>query len=145
MTKLKVWCCHPVRHNGAKKIGRAPTHPRGKYLVSSDLDSFLREQYNVPITSTSQVNMSNLKYCTSCYEYELKRFERIQASVGDQQLSKNDDQSPMELLDMQGDFEISASQRSADDELTVLHDRQVDKDIINNVFRILEIEEIVDM
>jgi hypothetical protein len=112
MTKLEVWCCHPVRHNGATKIGRAPTHPGGTYLVSSDLDSFLKEQYNVLITSTSQVNMY---VCTSCYEYEMNRYERIQASVGDQQLSENDDQSPMELLDMQGDFEISASKRSADE------------------------------
>ncbi len=110
--------------------------------MSSDLDSFLKEQYNVLITSTSQVNMY---VCTSCYEYEMNRYERIQDSVGDQQLSENDDQSLMELLVMQGDFEISASKPSADDELTVLHDRQVDKDIINNVFRILEIEEIVDM
>jgi hypothetical protein len=45
----------------------------------------------------------------------MNRYERIQASVGDQQLSENDDQSPMELLDMQGDFEISASKRSADE------------------------------
>ncbi len=71
--------------------------------------------------------------------------ERIQAAVGDQQLLEKDDQSPMELLDMENDFEISASRRIADDEFTVLHDRQVDKDIINSVFRILGIEAIVDM
>ena len=120
MTKLKVWCCHPVRHNGAKKIGRAPSHPKGKYLVSSKLDSFLKEQYNVLAINSSELTMPNLYVCTGCYEYEMDRFERIQASVSDQQLPEYDDQS-------------------------AIYDRHADKDIINCVFRTLEIEEIVDM
>ena len=91
MGKLKVWCCHPVRHNGAKKIGRAPSYPKGKYLVSSKLESFLKEQYNVPVMNSSELTMPNLYVCTSCYDYEMDRFERIQAPVGDQQLSENDE------------------------------------------------------
>ena len=95
--------------------------------------------------NSSELTMPNLYVCTSCYEYKMDRFERIQAPVGDQQLSENDDQSAMEPLDIQGDFEICASPHSAENELTMDYDRHADKDIINNVLCILKIEEIVDM
>ena len=95
--------------------------------------------------NSSELTMPNLYVCIGCYEYETDRFERIQAPVGDQQLSENDDQSAMEPLNIQGDFEICASPHSAENGLTVYYDPHADKDIINNVFRILKVEEIVDM
>ena len=57
-------CCHPVRHDDAKKVGCPSSYPKGKYLVSSKLESFLTEQYNVPVMNSSELTMSNLYVCT---------------------------------------------------------------------------------
>ncbi|CAF1634139.1 unnamed protein product, partial [Adineta ricciae] len=145
MAKLKKWCCHPIRHDGTKKIGRAPTHPKGKYIVPYYLDNFIKKQYCVPNISTSQADMSTTYVCTSCYEYEMDRFERFKASKGDQELLKSDDQLLTEPLKMQMDFEICDSERQAENELALLHSLQVDKDVVNNVLRILGVEEIADI
>ncbi len=161
MTKSKVWCCHPVRHSGASKFGRVPSHPKRKYLVSSKMVKFLKKQYDVAIINPSQSNMAKFYICTSCHEYEMDRFQRIQTSVDDQQLSDSDDEfnkhSQLRLsmgsLNMEDDFEISTSQRAADaeqsgtsseDEFALSFDRHAAKKIFNNVFGILKIEAIVD-
>jgi hypothetical protein len=161
MTKSKVWCCHPVRHSEASKIGRVPSHPKGKYLVSPKMVNFLKKQYDVAIINPSQSNMANFYICTSCHEYEMDRFQRIKTSVGDQQLSDNDDQSnehsqlrlSMGSLNVEDNFEISTSQRAAEaeqsgtsseDEFALSFDRHAAKKIFNDVFRILKIEAIVD-
>jgi hypothetical protein len=91
----------------------------------------------------------------------MDRFQRIQTSVDDQQLSDSDDEfnkhSQLRLsmgsLNMEDDFEISTSQRAADaeqsgtsseDEFALSFDRHAAKKIFNNVFGILKIEAIVD-
>ena len=137
MTKSKKWCSHLVRHSGASKVGRAPSHPIGKYRASFELVKFMQKEYGLPIIGLSKSNMENIYICNSCYEYEIDRFQNAQKSPMDQQLfnvtneSQEDFQlrSSMDSLRMQDDFELGVegknsgceeSDSPSEDEVTVL-------------------------
>ena len=68
MTRGKVWCCRPVRHSEASKVGRISSHSKGKYLVSSGLVKFLKRQQGLTIFNPSQSEKAKLYMYTSCYK-----------------------------------------------------------------------------
>ena len=162
MSKSKKWCSHPVRHGGTSKVGRVPSHPKGKYRASFQLVKFMQKEYGLPIIGLSKSNMENIYICNSCYEYEIDRFQNSQKSPMDQQLlnvtneSQEDFQlrSSMDSLRMHDDFELGVagkndeyekSNSSSEDEAAVLHEQNRIKKILNDVFRILEIPMVTDM
>ena len=120
MTKAKIWCCHPGRHNRTSKVGCVPSHRKGKYLVSSKLVKLLQKQYGLPVFNPSQSKKAKLYTCTSCYQYETDRFEKFKTFPNYQQLSNTTDQrndlyqlrSSMDSLSID-DSENSTSQRVA--------------------------------
>ena len=162
MTKSKNWCSHPVRHGGASKVGRVPSHPKGKYRASFELVKFMQKEYGLRIIGLSKSNTENIYICNSCYEYEIDRFQNAQKSPMDQQLfnvtneSQKDFQlrSSMDSLHMQDDFELGVagknseyekSNSSSEDEAVVVHEQNCIKKILNDVFSILEIPMVTDM
>ena len=162
MSKSKKWCPHPVRHSGASKVGRVPSHRKGKYRASFELVKFMQKEYGLRIIGLSKSNMENIYICNSCYEYEIDRFQNSQKSPMDQQLlnvtneSQEDFQlrSSMDSLRMHDDFELGVagknaeyekSNSSSEDEAAVLHEQNRIKKILNDVFRILEIPMVTDM
>ena len=118
MTKAKTWCCHPVRHNGTSKVGRVPSHPKGKYLISCKMVKFLQKQYGLAVFNPSQSKKAKFYTCTSCYQYEIDRFEKFKTLPNYQQLLNSTDQrndlyqlrSSMDSLIID-DSENSTSQR----------------------------------
>ena len=140
MTNSKKWCSHPVRHSRASKVGRAPSHPKGKYRASFELAKFMQKEYGLPIICLSKSNMENIYIFNSCNEYEIDRFQNAQKSPMDQKLfnvtneSQEDFQlrSSMDPLRMQDDFELGVvgknseyekSNSSSEDEAAVLHEQ----------------------
>ena len=162
MAKAKICCCHPVRHSGATKVGRIPSHPKGKYLVSSKLIKFLKRQYGLANFDPSQLKKVKHYICTSCHQYETDRFEKFQTLPNYQQLCNSADEqnhlfqlrSSMNSSSIEDDSGVSTSQfvaeaqqvdASSEDELDASHDRHLVREMFNDVFRILKIKPIVDM
>ena len=162
MSRSKKWCSHPVRHGGASKVGRVPSHPKVKYRASFELVKFMQKEYGLPIIGLLKSNMENIYICNTCYEHEVDRFQSAQKSSMDQQLfnvtneSQEDFQlrSSMDSLRMQDDFELGVagknseyekSNSSSEDEAAMLHEQNRIKKILNDVFSILEIPMVTDM
>ena len=162
MTKLKVWCCHPVRHQGATKVGRAPSHPKGIYRVPSKLLNFIEKQHGVVIADPRKSVEESFFLCTCCYQLEMDQLRSDQTSVGDQQVS-HDMHPDRRHLQRQASMnwrikphdcddspaqctpEVKSSEPSSEDELHLTLDRRRARDICNDVLRILKIEIIDDM
>ena len=137
------------------KVGRVPSHPKGKYRASFELVKFMQKEYGLPIIGLPKSNMENIYICNCCYEYEIDRFQNAQKSPIDQQLFNvtNESQdfqlrSSMDSLHMQDDFELGVagknseyekSNSSSENKAAMLHEQNSIKKILNDVFSILEI------
>ena len=123
MTNVNKWCSHPIRHSGTSKVGRAPSHPKGRYRVSLQFMKYLNKQYGVTGMNSSQFNIGKSYMYTRCYEYELDHLKSTQNSPNNVELVNNSNESvedtqlrlSIDPLHMQDDFEIATPQRSAED------------------------------
>ena len=154
MTKARKWCSHPIRHTGALKGGRSPSHPKGIYRVSLQLMKFLSQQYGVTDINSSQLNMGEFYLCTRCYEFEMDRMKSTRDFASDLELVNNGTESveDMELrssidsLHMQDISKVATPQGTeggkselSEDGLTLSHNQNVVKEVLNDIFRILKI------
>ena len=161
MTKANKWCSHPIRHAGACKVRRSPSHPKGIYRAALQLMKFLNQQYGVNGINSSQLNMGKFYICTRCYEYELDRMKSTRNFSSNLELVNNGNESAedMELrlsidsLHMQDISEVTTPQGTeggksellSEDELALSHKQNVVKEVLNDVFGILKIPTITDM
>ncbi|CAF4037043.1 unnamed protein product [Rotaria sp. Silwood1] len=161
MTKANKWCSHPIRHAGARKVGRSPSHPKGIYRASLQLMKFLNQQYGATGINSSQLNMGKFYICTRCYEYEMDRMKSTRNFSSNLELVNNGNESAedMELrlsidsLHMQDISEVTTPQGTeggksellSEDGLALSHSQNVVKEVLNDVFRILKIPTITDI
>ena len=158
--KANKWCSHPIRHAGARKTGRSPSHSKGIYRVSSQLMKFLSQQYGVTDINSSQLNMEKFYICTRCYEIEMDRMKSTRDFSSDLELVNNGAESveDMELrlsidsLRMQNISEVTTPQGTeggkselSADGLTLSHNQNVVQGILNGTLSILKIQMIADM
>jgi hypothetical protein len=165
MTKPKVWCCHPLRHNGASRVGQFPSHAKGKVRLSSQLVTYLQRKYSVAMMFPAGSNETDGAYmCACCYEFEMDQMQRSQSGQqpwNDEMAGSDSESSLHERLrsstgtltvrdysKMAGQAHPSGSEgsdASSEDESATAHERLSAKETLDNVFRLLQIEGIVDV
>ena len=157
MTKANKWCSHPIRHAGARKVGRSPSHPKEIYRVSLQLMKFLSQQYGVTDINSSQLNMGKFYICTRCYEFEMDRMKSTRDFTSNLELVNNGNESVEDMklrlsidsLHIQDISEATTPQGTeggksefSEDGLTLSHNQNVVKEVLNDIFRILKIQTI---
>lgn len=165
MTKPKVWCCHPWRHNGESKVGRFPSHAKGKIRLSSQLVTFLKKKYSVAMMFPVGSNGAEDAYmCNSCHEFEMDHFQtsRDGQQSWDDEMGDSDSGSGLhrrlrsstssltvrnysEIAGRIRSSELEESDASSEDESATSHERLSAKEILNKVFHLLQIEAIADV
>ena len=165
MTKPKVWCCHPWRHNGESKGGRFPSHAKGKIRLSSQLVAFLKKKYSVAMMFPVGSNAAEDAYmCNSCYEFEMDHFQTSRGGQQswDDEMRDSDSGSGLhrrlrsstssltvrnysEIAGRVRSSELEEFDASSEDESATSHERLSAKEILNKVFHLLRIEAIADV
>jgi hypothetical protein len=160
MTKPKIWCSHPERHNGSSKLGRTPSHPKGKNLLPPEMINFWKGHY-WNATMNTHGWYKDVYLCTTCYEYELAKFRNVDQLPSNHQLSDNNFQayqsralrsktrtvsrSAHRRSVDEHTSESEQSEMSSDDEAASSYERNSAKETLNNLFCLLKIEPAVDM
>ena len=162
MSGSRRWCAHPVRHKDASTTGRSPSHPQGKYLIQPPLASFLNRAYVDTTTELKRTTFGEKYLCTRCFEYEMDRFQNTAISSDAEEVAVSEDSTcerlrPLFRKKNSGTRDIykgpsshrypesRESDTSSEDESSVTHEVSASREILNSVFKVLNIEKIADV
>jgi hypothetical protein len=162
MSGSRRWCAHPLRHKDASKTGRSPSHPQGKYLIQAPLAGFLNRAYVDTTTELKRTTFGEKYLCTRCFEYEMARFQNTAISSDAEEVADSEDSTCQRLrplfrkkkLRLRDDHKGPSSHgypgsrksdTSSEDESSVTHEVSASREILNSVFKVMNIEKIADV
>ena len=97
MTKVNKRCSHSIRHVETCKVGRAPSHPKGRDHLSLSFMKFLNEQYGVTSMNSWSSNIEKFHICTRCYKYEVDQLKNIRNFPTSLELVNNENESAEDI------------------------------------------------
>ncbi|CAF5114774.1 unnamed protein product, partial [Rotaria sp. Silwood1] len=146
---------HPTRHQNCSTVGRKVTHPKRRCVVSKQLAQYIQKYYRRGIGKSKLTTREGDFLCTGCYDFECKKMNKKNKSTQEQEhiveynvehevkdlsySSNSNEQEP------DNEDEALSSSTSSNASMKQLIYKQEAVELLNNIFKLLNIERIVDV